>query len=306
MRILLAEYAVATGLLGTCWVEGMAMLSTLAASFQRCGHEVVYPTAGPVIGAGEPVLLRSGFGDFLAQADADAGLVIAPDDLIPGFVEVMEENASNLGSSPKSAGLCADKASCTIVLEKRGVPVVEVVTRTDGGPGPYVLKPRYGCASEGVEIVSNVPENDDRMVTRYHEGEHLSVSLVSSEDRVLPLTLNRQLVDMDGSVEYRGSQVPYPSAREEEIFSVARMAARALDLRGYAGIDLVVGDLPRVVDVNPRPTTSIVGIARVMQEELADLILRARFGTLPERVTIEGECTFTKEELEGIRSAHLQ
>jgi len=80
------------------------------------------------------------------------------------------------------------------------------------------------------------------------------------------------------------------------------MAASALDLSGRAGIDLVVGDLPRVVDVNPRPTTSIVGIAKVMREELADLILRARFATLPERVTVEGECEFRKGELEVFSS----
>jgi len=43
------------------------------------------------------------------------------------------------------------------------------------------------------------------------------------------------------------------------------MAALALDLSSYAGIDLVVGDLPRVVDVNPWPTTSIVGIAKVVR-----------------------------------------
>ena len=65
-----------------------------------------------------------------------------------------------------------------------------------------------------------------------------------------------------------------------------------------AGIDLVVGDLLRVVDANPRPTTSIVGISKVMREELADLILRARFATLPEGVTVEGECEFWKGELE--------
>ncbi len=67
--------------------------------------------------------------------------------------------------------------------------------------------------------------------------------------------------------------------------------------RRYAGIDLVIGDLPRVVDVNPRPTTSVVGIAKVMREELADLIFRARFATLPERVTVDGKCTFNKYRL---------
>jgi predicted ATP-grasp superfamily ATP-dependent carboligase len=76
------------------------------------------------------------------------------------------------------------------------------------------------------------------------------------------------------------------------------MAAQALDLRGYAGIDLVVGDLPPGHGRNPRPTTSIVGIAKVMREELADLILRARFASLPERVVVEGECDFRKWVIE--------
>ena len=64
--------------------------------------------------------------------------------------------------------------------------------------------------------------------------------------------------------------------------------------RRYAGIYLVVGDLPRVVDGNPRSTTSIVG----MREELADLVLRAQGSTQPERVTVEGVCEFRKGELE--------
>lgn len=73
---------------------------------------------------------------------------------------------------------------------------------------------------------------------------------------------------------------------------------RPLGLSGRAGIDLAVGDLPRVVDVNLRPTTSIVGISKVMREELADLILRARFASLPEGVTVEGRCEFRKGEME--------
>jgi predicted ATP-grasp superfamily ATP-dependent carboligase len=124
------------------------------------------------------------------------------------------------------------------------------------------------------------------------------VSLTASGDRVLPLTVNKQLVSVEAGFEYQGGIVPYHSDREAEILQAAKMAALALDLSGYAGIDLVVGDLPRVVDVNPRPTTSIVGIAKVMREELADLILRARFASLPERVAVEGSCEFRKGELE--------
>ena len=304
MKILIAEYAVATGLLGTFQVEGRAMLSILAGSFVRLGHDVIYPTAGPAIGAGRGVVLggRSDddFGKFLAVTQADAGLVIAPDELLPGFLKTLEEGGTtNLGSSPKAARLAADKLACTRRLEAEGVPVVEIAGPNDDGP--FVLKPRFGCGSERMELVDELPEDlddDGRIATKYHEGEPLSVSLIASADRVLALTVNKQLVSVEAGFEYWGGIVPYHTEREEEILKAAGMAARALGLSGYAGIDLVVGDLPRIVDVNPRPTTSIVGISKVMREELADLILRARFGSLPERVTVEGVCEFRKGELE--------
>jgi predicted ATP-grasp superfamily ATP-dependent carboligase len=63
---------------------------------------------------------------------------------------------------------------------------------------------------------------------------------------------------------------------------------------------MVLGDKPYVVDVNPRPTTSIIGISRVMEYEIADLILKSSFGELPASVKVSGSFTFKKEELFGL------
>jgi predicted ATP-grasp superfamily ATP-dependent carboligase len=60
-------------------------------------------------------------------------------------------------------------------------------------------------------------------------------------------------------------------------------------------VDLVVSDQPYVVDVNPRITTSLIGIAAVMEEEIADLLIRASHGDVPERVHHRGRVQFTKE-----------
>ena len=98
-------------------------------------------------------------------------------------------------------------------------------------------------------------------------------------------------------MSYQGSQVPYNTPRADEIWAEARKAAEALGLRGYAGIDFVLGERPWAVDVNARPTTSIIGIARVMQEEIGELILQARFGGMPAGVHVTGEYTFQKGEL---------
>ncbi|HUI40243.1 MAG TPA: ATP-grasp domain-containing protein, partial [Methanothrix sp.] len=159
MNILVAEYASALGMGGTCEVEGRAMLSVLVESFERAGHEVVYPTFGPTIAAGQPDLLKGpeSFKRFLASDRADAGLLIAPDELQPHFLKILEGNTVNLGSGPEAAHLCADKLLCTWRLKDAGVPVADIVHAPEPcekGCHRYVIKPRCGCGSEGVRISS--------------------------------------------------------------------------------------------------------------------------------------------------------
>jgi len=61
---------------------------------------------------------------------------------------------------------------------------------------------------------------------------------------------------------------------------------------------MVLADIPYVVDVNPRPTASLFGIVQVMREEIGDLLLKNKFGGLPDSVHIEGEYRFFKDDLE--------
>ncbi len=148
-----------------------------------------------------------------------------------------------------------------------------------------------------MRISSNLRVPEGYIATRYVEGMHLSASFIVG-DKFLPLTINRQLIGFKGDcISYNGSQVPYNTPRAEEIWEVANRASTVLGLRGYAGIDLVVGDRPRVVDINARLTTSVIGISKVMVEEMADLILKARFNGLPREVMIEGSIIFNKKDL---------
>ena len=302
MKILVAEYASALGLGGTVELEGRAMLAALVGSFARSGHDVIYPTSGPRLEKGRPVQIRRE-GDFeaLLEGEADAGLLIAPDGMQPCLLEILEKNTVNLGCSPAAAALAADKLLCTRALERAGVPVAEIVERPDPvekGCMRYVVKPRTGCGSEGVRITSYARAGPGEIVTRYHEGLHLSASFIAGREGFLPLTINRQIIDFSGEgPRYQGSQVPYRTPRAVEIWAEAKKAAAALNLRGYAGIDFVLGEEPRAVDVNARPTSSLIGIVRVMKEEIGELILQASFGGMPKEVHVEGEYVFRKEDL---------
>lgn len=133
MKILIAEFAVGTDIEKSLIPEGAAMLKTLSESFVRLGHEVYYPSAGTEICTG--TCIESTAENFMQviekkAKDCDAGLIIAPDSMLPELNKVLEENTVNLGCSPQSAACCADKLMCTEILTKAGIKAPEIAKKS--------------------------------------------------------------------------------------------------------------------------------------------------------------------------------
>lgn len=297
MKIMVGEYAVATGdpeIIG----EGCAMLASLANSFDASGHRVQYPAAHPVTGIRGDAVECTDFEQSIEEIarTCDAGIVIAPDELLAGLTRIVEENTVNLGCPSGSVQKCADKLVCSEILSDNGIAVPGTADNAER----YVVKPRWGCASDGISVVpEKVDSGNSFVVTEFVEGEHLSASLIIGET-TLPLTVNKQIIETGAEIGYDGGIVPYYTPRWDEIMGVAADAARVLGCRGYVGIDIVAGDQLYVVDVNPRPTTSILGIVRVIDQEIGDLLIRARFGGLPGAIGLTGSFSFTKSDLDKI------
>ncbi len=304
MRILLSEFAFSTGLSGTYLLEGRAMLDTLASSFLRLGHEVCYTSSGPSIKGAEKVNCTAESLESVLRTQAlqcDAGLVIAPEEDLARLSAIIEDNTLNLGSCPEAVERCADKLVCTKLLREACVRVPRTLETGTIPENDWVIKPRCGCASEDTYFSrgGNIPQG--HIATEFIPGESLSVSLICGK-RTLPLTVNKQLVEMDpgrnnSPVEYRGSLSPYETPEKEKLYETAIRAAKVLGCHGYTGVDIIQGEDNYVIDVNPRPTTSLVSISKVMQEEIAGLLLNNVHSQLPESVNINGVYSFTKEEL---------
>ena len=312
MKILIAEFAVGTDTEKSLIPEGAAMLKTLAESFVHLGHEVYYPSASTEICAGTS--LKSTAEDFRQvierkAKECDAGLVIAPDWMLPELNRILEENTVNLGCSPESAACCADKLLCTEILKKAGIKAPEIAKKAEEGK-KYVTKPRFGCGAEATYLVTEFENSEEFIASEYIEGKHLSVSLIAGK-KPLPLTVNSQFIEFGEKeseawengkegiygIKYNGSLTPYETPGRDELYETAISAVKCLKCFGYVGIDIVLADVPYVVDVNPRPTASLFGISRVMREEIGDLLLKNKFGELPDSVHIEGEYRFSKDAL---------
>ena len=297
----MAEYAVGGGGAKSVSLlkEGEAMLSTLRRSFERQGNEVVYPVAEDDFEVAVDILSK----------ESDAGIVIAPDEMLCGLTEIVESNTINLGCPSDSIKICADKMQTTTIFSENGIPAPKIVSGEEvGNEGGqrYVKKPRYGCASENIFIFNGTRKHEDLslydeceyIITEFIKGDDISSSVIVGNSSVLPLTINKQFIRKEnGRLRYEGGLVPYSIGREaeREVMSLSKKVVTLLHCKGYVGIDFVLDEDGKayVVDVNPRPTTSVVSIAKVLNYELADLILRAKFGTLPQEEEVKTEGCFT-------------
>lgn len=286
MKVLLAEYTVAHE--PALAHEGAAMLSVLKSSFERCGYDVVLP--GPGDFGEEITRLASG---------CDMGLVIAPDNLISKYTFLLEQATHNLGCGFMAAAVCANKVSSGKILSENDVPVPGTAHT-----GKRVIKPIRGCGSQGVRLSGESPKKDE-FAQEYITGENYSVSMVinrvigdacayfSGKPPVV-LSVNRQEITLgpEGTFQYLGGETPVHPDREKEIIETAVKAATILGCQGYCGVDVVVADKVWVVDVNPRITTSIVGIAACMEEEIGEILISASKGDGPATVHFSGRARF--------------
>lgn len=253
----------------------------------------------------------------------DAVLVIAPE--TNGILAKLTAQAEMagiplLGSSASAAAAAADKAACSRLFRLANLPIPKtLVASFSSAPRvakkigcPLVIKPIDGVGSEGVcrinrlsdlppalAMLDQVTSRERILLQSYASGIPTSVSLLIAEGRCLPLSLNRQFIEEGSPFQYRGSQVPFNHRAGKRALELACLVVSLIPgLNGYVGIDMVLtNDLAQLIEINPRLTTSYIGLRQVAQINLAQAIWEAsRKGILPDRVPLIGQVMIRKDD----------
>ena len=277
MRVLLLELASCTGSPPSLLPEGFALLRLLAWEFEEAGF-LPLPLLHRSLRWLSPLLPgRVGEGSLPPplRPRPDAVLVVAPPKELVELTSWFEGKGIRvLGTGGEGARLAGDK--WLSYLRLRGKVRVPPSRLSPPSSGRWVVKPRWGAGGEGVRMGRRGGEGE--FFQRRVEGIPASCCLLAGEETAV-LSLNRQLIRWErGRVRYLGSRIPLelPLPLSSESGELARRAALLLRARGLCGADLVVGRRPFLIEFNPRPTTSLLALERILPSNLAEMVVEGR------------------------------
>ena len=154
--------------------------------------------------------------------------------------------------------------------------------------GRWVAKPEDGAGCEGIHVFDDLTTlmdwliQSDRylnyLVQPFQEGVAASISMICRGGKGWLLTCNQQHITIDSdSFSLKGITVNGMSVYWSRFETLVRKVAKMLpDAAGFIGVDVIIdqeNDKIYVVEINPRLTSSYVGLKEAIGHNPAKIIL---------------------------------
>ncbi len=255
------------------------MLRTMVKEFSKAGYDLIIPLNKKLKRLTEwldadVLLAKDGINEALSHRP-DAALIIAPEnggELEQITARIGKKDVTVLGAQEKVIRASADKWLTYSALKYK-VPQPRTWKKPPKANSRILAKSMDGVRCEGTEFYLSRRRGEEKIYQEFIEGENASCCLLMSEGQGQVLSVNKQDIITDGRFKYTGGEIPFKHRLTKKCVDVALNAAKILDLRGYCGVDLVLGDIPYFVELNPRVTTSFVPLSQILQANLAEILM---------------------------------
>lgn len=318
MRLLISEFICGGGLANhalpaTLKQEGMMMLKALISDCLRIDNCEIVTTLDPRIQLTDSnieVIPVTASKDYIQQiqanaANADMVWIVAPESegvLASTVHKLQVANCIVLNSSVEAIVRTGDKYICTKALDSAGLPVIQHLkyeTLVDYSD-KVVLKPRLGAGGESLRICESgalatrhIDDPEQWIIQPYIQGEHRSMSILCWRGQACILSCNIQQLENFPEPRLKKCIVnAFPAT--SELHSLANRIANVFPgLSGYVGVDYIETECGMViVEINPRLTTSYIGLAKALVQNPAQLCIDVNLHkSLPNEISNTGIST---------------
>lgn len=293
MQIFLCEFITGGGLHQASLPEGLAhegemMLRTLIHDLREAGITKIVTTSDYRL-AEEDIQKKRVVGEHdnvwdvwrTVMHTVDAVWPIAPETggaLLRLTELVIKSGCKLYNSLPEGVTLTSSKYKTYQYLASHGIPVIETVISSEPIPDSmdgWILKPDDGVGGDNTRFYSKRRELEEKIdaldgkdgyiVQPYIRGIPASLSLLCHQQNGKLVACNRQqFVFHQSQGRLEGIIVNGLSKQWAMMEPIAEtIAVTVPGLAGYVGVDLVLTESgPLIVEINPRLTTSYVGLGR--------------------------------------------
>lgn len=302
MRIFVGEYVCGGGLARqsldsipkSLRMEGEAMLRAIVSDLSEVAETVVpldprfeiETQASRTINADPDQPLWAQW--VAAAAECDSALIVAPESdgiLAKGVAMLRAGGVDVIAGSGDFLRVASDKVRTAKVMLAAGVAHPISMSLSDRrfereleDSDRYVVKPRDGCGTQEIRTFDSFDEaraelTDEMILQNWMPGRPVSIAMVASGQLQTFLPAVSQVLD-EQSLEYAGGCGPLQDDIQRRATALASRAIAAMPptVRGFVGLDLLIGDRPSedcVIEINPRLTTSYVGLRQMINGNLA-------------------------------------
>lgn len=287
--------------------EGLLMLHAIAADFARIPHIRITGMWDQRFDSKHiPPALNVNLVHSAADHDcfldrslrkADVVMVVAPelDRILESIVQRIPPNKLALNPLGEFARITSDKWLSFLAFQQAKIPTPPtwLTDRFDEsvacGFQGIVQKLRWGAGAQAMSVVpvekwTHPPTaSEDYIIQPWLPGRPASVSFLCGPNQRLSLPAMWQNIE-GKSFEYLGGSKIEQTDLADRAHRLANQALDALPpTTGYVGVDLLLGataDDDIVVEVNPRLTTSYVGLRRMSTINLASAMWQVAKGQL--------------------------
>lgn len=230
----------------------------------------------------------------------DAVFIIAPE--TNNVLAMLQQQAIDLGKvilgcQPTAIAITTNKLSCDQQLNHHNITTPTSCLASNWQqqqfvhPEGYIVKPIDGAGCIDTLKFDSISELEQYLIQQpavalqnyiiqtYHQGTTASLSLLFSEDDVVVLAINQQQISREqNKLIFNGCVVngidPIIFSTSEALLLAQQIQQAIPGLWGFVGIDLVLTKQEAiVVDINPRLTTSYVGLKQSIATNPMELLL---------------------------------
>ena len=221
----------------------------------------------------------------------DAVWLIAPetDSVLQKLTQMAAQHGKLiLGCGLASIEVASKKMATYLALEAAGIVSVPTYTLENWPKSHWIwlAKPNDGAGCSDIACFNNPDDLQDwiednhkqltHVIQAFQPGDAASISCIMKNGKAYLLSCNSQHIEINNQLlSYTGGVVNGMRDYWPQFEFIANKIAQSLpDLAGFVGIDVIVDDDEIVVvEINPRLTTSYVGLRESIGANPAELVI---------------------------------